>query len=690
MKLTARLALSQLKVNKRRTIWTFVGIMLASGMLTTIYGLGFGSGIEWLDRMTGESDLRVVYLSLISGLATVMSILVLSISVIVISNAFRVSANERSIQFGILKSVGATKKQITETVVYEGLYLTLFAIPAGIIIGLIVQVIGVRLVNNVIETLLSFDDVAGGEHWMRFVFSPMALIMSFGVSFLTVFLSAWLPARKVAKISAIDAIRGAGDVQIKNKKILGKMVVKKAFGFEGLLARTFLKRSSRNFRATIIAMSFSIAIFIIAGSFFDQMNRFSQLQWGGVDADVQLSFSVNTSEEVDCEYFENSDDWGGWSHDYTDEHGNWVSTSCYRNLDLDGIGKSALQFQEMHDALRAILNNGDRIFGVAGTRGNEWLRTSIHESELAREMPSILEEWNPWREGEYYEFTIEFLVVDDETYAMLAAIAGVPVGSNILVNQSRYWFNDGRVIEHELINFTGQTLTVDDWNDESIDIELELHGQITPEQMPAELGHGWPSSLRVIVPDGNIIDATWWVQTDDAELVALAGREVLESFISEEIGWSGANDITAWEAGDRDIIGLVTVAMFGFVGMLIVIGLTNVISTISENVKIRAKEFAVLQSVGMTSGGIGKMLSLESVFSAIKSVMIGVPLGVLGAYGIHTAIGAVGVFSFAVPWVWIVVSVLGVFVTTWVTMRFSAKRLKHQNIIETIRSGSGM
>ena len=687
MKLTARLALSQLKVNKRRTIWTFVGIMLASAMLTTIYGLGFGSGIEWLDRMISESTFRMAYISLISGLATVMSVLVLSISVIVISNAFRVSANERSAQFGILKSVGATKKQIAETVVYEGLYLTLFAIPVGIAIGLIVQVIGVELVNNVIEALLTDEDVAGGQHWMRFIFSPMAMIMSFGVSFLTVFLSAWLPAKKVANISAINAIRGTGDVQIKNKKVRGKRVVKKVFGFEGLLARTFLKRSSRNFRATIIAMSFSIAIFIIAGSFFDQMNMFSQLQWGGVEADVQFGFSLNLSGEVDCEDFE--DDVDGWSTGFTDEDGNWVQEQCFVEGDLDEIGMSALQFQEMHLALQEVLNDGDRIFGVAQARENLWLQTYIHESELASEMTDVLVDWNPWWDEAYHEFSIDFLVVDDEMAMMLAELANVPVGSNIIVNQSRFWFNDGRVFEHELIHFTGQTLMLSSWDD-SVEMELELHGQLTPEQMPAELGHGWSSTLRIIVPDGNIVDATWWVQTAESGEVASVGEEVLMTFISEEMGWVHAIDMATFDAGERDIIGLATLAIFGFVGMLIVIGLTNVISTISENVKIRAKEFAVLQSVGMSSGGIGKMLSLESVFSAIKSVMIGVPLGILGSYGVYYAIGAVGSFRFVLPWLWIVVSVLGVFVTTWATMRFSARKLKHQNIIETIRSGSGM
>lgn len=130
--------------------------------------------------------------------------------------------------------------------------------------------------------------------------------------------------------------------------------------------------------------------------------------------------------------------------------------------------------------------------------------------------------------------------------------------------------------------------------------------------------------------------------------------------------------------------------VFGFVGTLILIGLTNVISTISENVKTRSGEFAVLQSVGMTSGGIKRMLNLESVFSSLRALIIGAPLGILGNYGIYLAMRNMGVFNFSIPWLWIISSVLAIFLVTWLTMRYAANKLKSRNIIETIRSGSGM
>jgi len=236
MKLTAKLALSQLKVNRKRTIWTLIGIMLSSAIITTVFSLGFGSGLEFVDRLIGDSDLRGNYEQTISGLAFVMSLIVMGISVVVVSNAFRVSASERSAQFGILKSVGATKKQIVSTVLYEGLFLTIIGIPVGIALGFLFQFIGIHVINHFLERMLGDESMVRGVHdgaWMHFIFSFNALFLSIGISFFTVIISAWLPAKKVAKISAINAIRGVGEIQVKNKKTYTTPLIRKIFGYEG-------------------------------------------------------------------------------------------------------------------------------------------------------------------------------------------------------------------------------------------------------------------------------------------------------------------------------------------------------------------------------------------------------------------------------------------------------------------------
>lgn len=136
----------------------------------------------------------------------------------------------------------------------------------------------------------------------------------------------------------------------------------------------------------------------------------------------------------------------------------------------------------------------------------------------------------------------------------------------------------------------------------------------------------------------------------------------------------------------RDITRLIMVFIYGFITMLTLIGLTNVISTISTNVRSRGREFAALRSVGMTPAGLRRMLNLESILCSAKSLIIGVPLGILGSYLLYRAFSSPVELDYAIPWLPIVQCTLGVIAITWFTMRYSMSQLRHDNIVETIRS----
>ncbi|MCL2402365.1 MAG: FtsX-like permease family protein, partial [Oscillospiraceae bacterium] len=282
MKLTARLARSQLITSRKRTIWTLIGIVLATAMITAVYGFG-ASGSAAIADLLGEAYIRREYTLTIIGIGMILSIVIVTASVIVVSNAFRVSAGERTAQFGILKSVGATKKQITETIIYEGLLLSVVGIPVGIILGLLIQFAGLQIANYLLADLNAINDET---LIFSFVIAWQATLLSIAVSFVTVLLSAWLPARKAAKIAAIDAIRGAGEIKVKAKQVRANWLVRKLFGFEGTLASKSLKRSRRNFRATVISLTVSIVLFVGASSFGAQLDRLTNLVFQPVDANV--------------------------------------------------------------------------------------------------------------------------------------------------------------------------------------------------------------------------------------------------------------------------------------------------------------------------------------------------------------------------------------------------------------------
>ncbi|MCL1990442.1 MAG: ABC transporter permease [Defluviitaleaceae bacterium] len=690
MKLTTKLALSQLKVNRRRTIWTIMGILLTTAMLTVIYGLGFGSGMDWVERMlldASHND-RVIFLSMISGLAFVMSVIVICIAVIVVSNAFRVSANERLTQFGILKSTGATKKQIAKTVIAEGNFLMMIGLPIGIVIGLIVHLVGIEVINRFLEPLLSYEDLQN-DAFFQFVFYPRALILATLVSMLTIFISAWLPARKAAKIPAIDAIRGIGEVKVKNKKIRGKGLTQKAFGYEGLLARTFLKRSSRNFRATVIVMSFSIAIFIIAGSFFDHMNSFSGMRWGGATfGNVSASIWIDTERGIQVE-FEDIDQevdvW--WTEQIVDGDGNVIETHYFIQENTE-IMLQRDDFDTLTNRIGNLLEDGDTMIAQVS---NDRFETEIPVNDITDFTAYHRARWDWGIENDLAWFHVNLIVLDEASAQKFAEMAGVPVGSNILLNHGQEWHDDGRVATGAILDFGPFTIEIK--TDEDT-YEFDIHGQISDEDAFHYFGWSGTSSLNIIVSEVSADMAfqslRWLIDTREPEQVTSLLQEELDAYLSDIASWMNVINHEELAALERNTTQLVTTLTFAFVGTLILISLTNVISTISENVKTRSKEFAALQSVGMTGGGIKRMLSLEAIFSSMKSLIFGVPLGLLGSFAVFNAINNAAEFDFSWPWLWILAAIVAVFLITYATMNHAANSLKKQNIIETIRNGSGM
>ena len=670
MKLTARLALSQLKVNKRRTIWTIIGIILSAAIITTVFSLGFGSGLEFIDRLIGDSDSREVYEQTVSGLAFVMSLITMGISIVVVSNAFRISASERSAQFGILKSVGATKKQIVSTVLYEGLFLTIIGIPIGIALGFLFQFIGIHVINHFLERMLDAESVVRGVYdgvWVYYIFSFNALILSIGISFFTVIISAWLPARKIAKISAINAIRGIGEVQVKNKKTFTTPLISKIFGYEGALSAKFLKRSKRNFRATVVSISFSIIIFIMAGSFLTQMSTMVTLLWPDTDATGQLIFWSYSNREID-------------------DNGNEIDNS------------RLISTVEMHDLatqLQEVMDEQETIFAFNVNSEIYRLQLPSTDEMLAREWQEIYELiYTGFGVPNEFHLNVNLISLDPVNYKLLSELADVPVGSNILLNRRQFSLWDtNRLLDFEPIEFSGQTLTLTGRGayGESYSMEMPLDAQLTGDQIPNEILQFASGDLIIVVPETVGSSVSWMTNTENQEeVIRYAVDNIFADLIAEESGRFVTFDIEREIQRNRDMTNLVMFLVYGFIGVLITIGITSVISTISENVRSRAKEFAVLQSIGMTSEGIKKMLQLESIFCSIKALAIGIAIGLIGAYWLNVMMGLTASFHFVIPWLVAIQAVVGVFIITWLTMLVVANRLKQGNIIETIRSGSEM
>jgi len=656
MKLTKKLAISQLKVNRSRTLWTLSGIALSTAMITAVFGFA-ASGDDMFRTHIGGNEAQLnIYIPMLYGISTVFISVIIIASIIVVSNSFRVSAGERILQFGILKSVGATKKQIAETIMYEGVYLCIIGIPIGVVMGLLVNLTGIHIVDYFLAALRVIES---DIFKLYFVISWQIILLSVIFSFTTVCLSAWLPTRKAARIAAIDAIRGVGEYKIETKKIRANWFVQKVFGFEGLLASTSLKRSRRNFRATVVSLTVSIVLFIIVGTFGVMMNTMTTVYFPGIDVNVSASFRTGY-------------------HLIQDEDGEIVER-LYSILSSSLAGAVTERMRDFPDS--DVIGVGSDSHSYSTNIPHDMLSQRMWENFVEYVLPGSKESSHP----------VVLLSTDAETYAMLCRQAGVPLGSNILLNQYTWYYMDGSRSVLAPLKFSHQTVRlINRYSNE--DFDLQLDGELTIGNIPNEVIHLSGATVNVLVPDLDMFSYQWFITTDDAAGFTEFADELMHEMITLEEGVSYMNVFNVEEEiGIMQNVGrLVMVFIYGFIIMLTLIGLTNVISTISTNIRSRSREFAILQSVGMTKGGLGRMLSLESILCSVNAIIIGIPLGILGSYILYNYLGGPVEFPFVIPWIPILQCALGVLAVTWITMRFAASRLRRGSIIEAIRTESGM
>jgi len=629
--ITANLARSQLKNNRKRTVVTIIGIALSVAMITAVFGFS-ASGINTMRNLAGEENLSNYRPVLVSLSAVLGTIIILS-SIVVISNAFRISASERMRQFGILKSVGATKRQILKIVLQEGLFLSLVAIPAGMIAGLLVEWLGTSIGDALLAPMNKLLNTGLSIH-MQFVLSWESLLLALCLSFATVMVSAYIPARKAARIPAIDAIRLTQEVKPTGRKPRAHKLVRLLFGFEGTLAAKSIRRSRRSYRAMVVALTISVVLFLICGSLDAQLAMAVNQTYANIDATSILTFSVNQSDSGP--------------------------------LDADSMQALTDKLKEYPDT---------QLYGV-GIDGTHTIR--ISETALT---DTMLSSYEPGQT----EDGIILLAPDPEHYAELCQLAGVPVGSNILLNSTQLVINEKQT-EFQPVRFSGQTLTV---YHNGTATALPLDAQLTGTQVPQELLFVSEAALIVVVPDteaymyvwlGNSLDTTGF--TEYAETVMYDFRQTYTSF--------SVTDITAVTDMTRSLTKLITIFLYGFVAMLSLIGLTSVIAAISANVRLRAREFAVLQSVGMTTSGVRRMLALESIMSAFKALLYGLPLGTLAMYLTYRSVTIKDTYQFIYPWLTAAEAVAAVFLIAVIATQYAAAKLRKGNIMDVIRASEGV
>lgn len=576
--------------------------------------------------------------TVIFSLAVIIIIIVMLASVFVIRNSFAISITEKTSMYGMLASVGATKRQIRRNVLFEGFILGLIGIPLGILLGLGVNAILIAILNSVL------GDVLSGASFV-FVTPTIPIICAIVLSAVTIFCSSFFIALRASRIPPLVAIRGNKDIKVKNNKpYRTSKLTKKLFGVGGEIASKSLKRSRKKYRTTVISIVVSVAMFIAVSAFMDYGMTFTDHYYGNADYSYMV-VGIDSKQAQTIEKMPEIENYLTVGLQYGYVSADVPVNECGKNFlydEPDGSKSFGAEFLEFeHDTFvqicRELKLDYNKVKG--GVLVYSQVTPDNSESGNSSKPMKLFDKTAPTK------FTVHGN--DDEGNALITGKLKVSSVFDEIPKSADSVIGEGTIF--------GQGLIIGE------------QGVISPQ-----LGeHGCSITLYANTSDHTSL-------TNRIE--SMSGTGDSESYISifdyEEI-------VRQFNA----VMLIVGIFVYGFIGVISLIGMTNIFNTISTNMQLRSKEFASLKSIGMTKKEFNRMIRLESLMYGIKSLIIGIPLGVLGVFAIFSAFSRGNVpMSFVFPWKAILISIAAVFIVVWLIMKYSISKVNKQNIIETIRN----
>ena len=583
------------------------------------------------EGVLSESTLGVLY-----RIAGVIIVIIVVSSVFVIRNSFSISVSEKTKQYGMLASVGATKKQIKRSVLLEGLYIGIVAIPLGILLGIVAIIILLWIVN-----LLMGDMMEGTE----FVYNVpgMAILISVVISGITIFLSCLIPAIKASRIPPIEAIRGTDDIKIKTRKIKTSKLTKKLFGIGGVIASKNLKRNRKKYRTTVVSLVVSISIFIALSSFL----TYGQMITGSYYTDLKCNIAVNGGNEA---LYEKIATWSGI---------NSYSYSYQTSAEID-VNKYGTDFAKEE------LENKKQIY-------EEDFPEDVGKYEYNTLGLTIVMVNN-----DYFKSYVKSLGMNEKDYSNIA----------ILGDDMMHYLGQGKSkVEHYFNVKAGDSMEVT-MDDEQKQIKISKITTERPmgyESCYTEGGYLFVSEDYPVVTKDKSELSSGSLCIDAQKPSEIENKLTDLKKEGEEFEDIMITNLAEYADQQKRIIILVSIFLYGFIAVITLIGVTNIFNTITTNMILRSKEFANLKSIGMTTKEFNKMIKLESIMYGAKSLLIGIPIGLFGSYEIFKSFTNSIDFGFIVPWQAIIISVVFVFIIVGLTMKYSLNKINKQNIIETIR-----
>lgn len=593
----------------------------------TIQNIARQFGISEDDMNINKEYLAANYVdpATIPVIVGIMLIVVLA-GIITIYSVYYVSMNQRVREFGKLKAIGATKRQLRQIVLREGMGVALFAIPIGLLIGTVaVKVVLLQFVehakdSNVLITE-AYKVVAKGEvqlyYWWIY-------LLAIAVTLCTVYLSLMKPMRMAAKVSEIEAMRYQGGSKRQKSSRKGYQFLN-----IGRLTKRNLAENKKKSTITIVSMAVTGIFVMMVATVLSCANPMESAK-SSIVGQYEISPIVESGNKEHPEY--------EWAEV---QKNNPLNEGLKQQIEeLDGV--------ERVDVFTALKVSGGPFEEKIGT---EFIN-GVPE-EYAEELKKGITEGNVT----YEELKSGDKVILDR--ALLHWYPDIKVGDKL-----KLYIHDGdntfqKEIEVAAIGEYGTGLT-------------NYNCLIMAKEGAEKLTINNSSSYFQVIADKDYDEA---LEASLQAIVDGSGRLQMRTWKNEYDTWENAIQMTRG-------------ACYAFIIILAAISIMNLINTMINSVHVRKKELGMMQAIGMSDRQLMKMLQLEGIFYTVGTLIISIGVGSLAGYPLFLYAKRTGMFDISTyhyPVTAAIIIILTLFVIQMLLAIFIAKSVRKDSLIERIR-----
>ena len=627
------------------------------------------------------------FLTAFYSLAAIIIALIVFGSVSLIYNAFSISVSERTRQFGLLSSVGATRKQLRRMVLFEALAVSIVGIPLGILVGIVGIGITLLLIGD------KFSSIVRADIPMRICVSWQAVLIAAAIALITVLISAWIPSKRATGVSAVEAIRQSMDIKVSGRPVRTSKLAYKLFGLPGVLAGKHYKRNRKKYRTTVVSLFMSIVLFVSAAAFTDYMMESAE---GGLASD---QFDLIYAAESDASSAMTPDELLDLLFSDQNVTGGTYTKKQFLQGDISREYVTAMFADRFADFGMESEDRAPKDFSISG------YLYFVADAEFNR----LLEKYN-LKEADYYDRDKPLGLALDrnieldrrlEKYVTLDTLKG----DGCVIEGLYYVEIDGYYRKDSRIDENGNKVVLYQNRDNENDIielpyeesfaKYTLRSEKTIEEAPFFVSRSTPVAINMIYPYSmleSVVPEAALNQFRNTEYFLTSSNhtasfENLATVLTEN-GLSSRQlfDYAANAETNRNVVTIIRVFAYGFIVLISLIAAANVFNTISTNISLRRREFAMLKSVGMTQKGFRRMMNYECLLYGSKALLLGLPVSCGITYLIYRAVTTAYETSFHLPWAAIGIAVLSVFLVVFATMMYAMSKVKKDNPIDALKN----